>query len=163
MKRLPSPGTFATAAMLALVFFFSAFRPAEAFLDKTRFAAHLGIAYFCFHHWVMKPYQEQRFAPGAPHRTASLVKGGVALLFAVHEVRVAAKIARLSKDPLLQKLSGGVDSLTGSFAAVGQRLKGGQFSPNDVKALDSATSSVAADAAAGGTPIKDVPVAVPGA
>ncbi len=43
------------AGMFALALFVSAARPAHAFLDKTRFVAHLGVAYFCFHHWVLKP------------------------------------------------------------------------------------------------------------
>jgi len=162
MQSRQSTATRLAVAFLAFGLFLSAARPAEAFLDKTRFAAHLGIAYFCFHHWVMKPYGEGQFVSGAPHRTSALVKGGVALLFAVHEVQVAAKIARLSKDPLLQKLSGSVGTLTNSFASVGQRLKGGKFSPDDVKMLDSATSTVGAQAAAGGAPIKDVPVPIPG-
>jgi hypothetical protein len=135
---------------------------ADAFLDKTRFVAHLGIAYFCFHHWVLKPYEAGSFASGAPHRTSAIVKGGVALLFAVHEVKVSEKIAHNSKDPLLQKLDGGVASLESSFGAIGQRLKSGQFSPQDVAGLKTATTSVANDAAAGGATIKDVPVALPG-
>ena len=151
-----------TAGLIALALVFGAVSPAQAFLDKTRFAAHLGIAYFCFHHWVMKPYQEQQFESGAPHRTAAIIKGGVALLFAVHEVRVSSKIARNSKDPLLQKLSGGVDALMGSFGTVGQRLKSGKFSPDDIKGLDAATTSLGSAAAAGGAPIKDVPVPIPG-
>ncbi len=77
-------------------------------------------------------------------------------------MRVASKIARESKDPLLQKLSGGVTSLSESFGTIGQRLKSGQFSPDDVKRLVSSTTSLGSAAAAGGAPIKDVPVAVPG-
>ena len=49
--------------------------PSFAFLDKTRFVAHLGIAYFCFHHWVLKPYQQGAFAGGAPHRISTIIKG----------------------------------------------------------------------------------------
>ena len=92
------------ACALAAAMVAGAFAPASAFLDKTRFVAHLGVAYFCFHHWVLKPYREDAFAAGAPHRTAAIIKGGAALLFAVHEVRVAQKIAEKIKDPLLQKL-----------------------------------------------------------
>lgn len=135
---------------------------ADAFLDKTRFAAHLGIAYFCFHHWVLKPYQDGNFASGAPHRVATIVKGGAALLFAVHEVKVSEKIARLSKDPLLQKLDGGVASLATSFGAIGSKLRSGQFKPDEIDGLKTASDSVATDAAADGAKIKDIPVALPG-
>ncbi|MEO7040421.1 MAG: hypothetical protein ABI186_10370 [Candidatus Elarobacter sp.] len=162
MENRRSIRTGLAVGLIALALLVGAARPAQAFLDKTRFAAHLGVAYFCFHHWVLKPYQEQQFASGAPHRTSAIVKGGIALLFAVHEVRVSSKIAHLSKDPLLEKVAGSVDGLTGSFGSIGQRLKSGQFSPDDVKTLDAATTSVGAEAAADGAPIKDVPVPVPG-
>ncbi len=135
---------------------------ADAFLDKTRFVAHLGVAYFCFHHWVLKPYQEGALAQGAPHRVSTIVKGGVALLFAVHEVKVAQKIAATSPDPLLQKLNGGLTDLTSSFGAIGDKLKSGHFDPADIALLKGKTDAVSAGAAADGATIKDVPVPVPG-
>jgi len=162
VTAIPRIRTAAAAALIAVALLISAARPASAFLDKTRFVAHLGVAYFCFHHWVLKPYEQHAFDPGAPHRTSTIIKGGAALLFAVHEVRVAGKIAHMSKDPLLQKIAGGVDSLDGSFGAIGAKLKSGHFSPDDIKMLQTQTSSVGAAAAAGGAPIKDVPVAIPG-
>lgn len=147
---------------LIVTMFTSVISPSNAFLDKTRFVAHLGIAYFCFHHWVMNPYQQGNFNAGAPHRTASMVKGGIALLFAYHEVKVAEKVAQHSKDPLLQKLSGAMSGLSGSFASVGSKLKSGHFNPTDITSLATATGALGATAAAGGAPIKDVPVPIPG-
>lgn len=149
-----------TALVFAMLV--GAFAPASAFLDKTRFLAHLGVAYFVFHHWVMHPYQQGAFAQGAPHRTAAIVKGGVALLFAVHEIHVSEKIAQKSKDPLLQKLDAGIAGLENTFASVGQRMKSGQFNPQDVSSLGSQTGAVDSTAAANGAQIKDVPVAIPG-
>ena len=143
---------------LALALMVSTVRPSEAFLDKTRFVAHLGVAYFCFHHWVQHPFQAGAFQKGAPHRTATIVKGGAALLFAVHEVQVSEKIARKSKSPLLHKLDGKLVALAASFAAVGTALKHGQFKPSDVTGLQNSTEDVNADARAAGTPIKDVPI-----
>lgn len=136
--------------------------PSYAFLDKTRFVAHLGIAYFCFHHWVWNPYKEGKFNNGADHRTATMVKGGIALLFAYHEIKVSEKIAQKSKDPLLQKLAGAIPGMTGAFAGVGAKLKSGHFDPKDIEHLNGLTGSVASQAAAGGAIIKDVPVPVPG-
>jgi len=153
---------YAATFILLFALVAGAFAPASAFLDKTRFLAHLGVAYFVFHHWVMNPYRQGSFAEGAPHRTAAIVKGGIALLFAVHEVRVSEAIARKSKDPLLQKLNAGVAGLENSFASIGERMKGGHFNPQDVSALSSQTSGVSSEAAANGATIKDVPVAVPG-
>lgn len=149
----------AAALTLALVASFA--RPSNAFLDKTRFAAHLGVAYFAFHHWVLGPFQHGDFSNGAPHRTSSIVKGGAALLFAVHEVKVAEKIARNSNSPILHKLDGKIVGLAASFATVGSALKAGHFSPDDIKNLGSTTDSVSNDAAAAGEPIKDIPVAIP--
>ena len=149
---------FILAAMLMLALVAGFARPSNAFLDKTRFAAHLGIAYFCFHHWVLKPLGEGAFVSGAPHRTATIVKGGAALLFAVHEVKVAEKIAHNSNSPLLHKLDGKIIGLGASFAAVGASLKAGHFDPNQIKGLTSTTVAVSNDSAAAGEPIKDVPI-----
>ncbi len=149
-------------SLLVGTLFLASARPSEALLDKTRFVAHLGVAYFAFHHFVMAPYQQGLFASGTPGRTGKLAKGGIALLFAVHEVKVAQRIASKSNDPLLQKLDSGVAGLAGSFATVGSRMKSGQFKPEDVQGLNGMTQSVSSQAAASGAVIKDVPVAVPG-
>ncbi len=134
---------------------------ANAFLDKTRFVAHLGVAYFCFHQWVWKPYKAGAFESGVPHRTSTIVKGGVALLFAVHEVGVAKKIADRSNDPLLRKLDGNLATLTSSFGTIGQKLKSGSFDPKDIEGLNTLTGLVGTQAAADGATIKDVPVPLP--
>jgi hypothetical protein len=148
--------------ILAIAMLAGGTQPASAFLDKTRFVVHLGVAYFCFHHWVMAPYQAGAFAPGAPHRTSTIVKGGIALLFAVHEVHVAQEIAAKSNDPLLKKLNGEVVALSGSFLAIGQRLRAGHFNPSDIGELEGQAKSLGSDASANGVNIKDVPIAVPG-
>ena len=137
-------------------------RPSQALFDKTRFAAHLGIAYFCYHHWVSNPYREGKFTAGAPHRTASIVKAGAALLFGVHELKVANKIAHLSKDPLLQKLAGSVDNMTASFGSLGQKFKGGSFDNRDIDTLNGSYNGVDNNARAAKINVKDVPVSIPG-
>jgi len=136
--------------------------PAYAIFDKTRFALHLGAAYFAFHHWDLKPYQQGKFSAGAPGRTANMVKGGLALAFAAHEVSVARKVAHNSGSPVLQKLDAGLNNLSTEMSTLGGRLKGGNLNPADLKALDSDTQSLSAQSAAAGQPIKDVPVAIPG-
>lgn len=136
--------------------------PAYAIFDKTRFALHLGAAYFAFHHWDLKPYQQGKFSAGAPGRTASMVKGGLALAFAAHEVSVARKVAHNSGSPVLQKLDAGLNNLSTEMSTLGGRLKGGNLDSADLKALDSDTQSLGAQSAAAGQPIKDVPVVIPG-
>ena len=135
----------------------------HAILDKTRFVAHLGVAYYAFHHWVWTPYAIGRFKSGAQGRTLALVKGGAALLFAAHEVNVAEKVARNSKDPLLQKLDGSLAKLQGSFANVGNDLKKGNFNQADLENLNTQTTNLSdTSAASGGQPIKDLSAPIPG-
>jgi hypothetical protein len=161
LYAIPFVKRLVLAAALTVAIVTASLTPSQAFLDKTRFVAHLGVAYFCFHHWVLKPYQEGAFAGGAPHRISSIVKGGIALLFAVHEVKVAEKIAHASKDPLLQKLDGGLISLESNFASVGQKFKSGKFDPSDIAGLTGTTAAIQSQASSGGVTIKDVPVLAP--
>jgi hypothetical protein len=157
----PKRNRFVLAAALVAALFAGSFAPSYAFLDKTRFVAHLGIAWFAFHHFVWKPYQDGSFNNGAPHRVSSIVKGGVALLFAVHEVKVADKIAQTSSDPLLHKLDGALGGLQTQFSTIGSKLKGGNFDPKDIEGLNTATNGVGSAAASDGAPIKDVAVPIP--
>ncbi|HTW84082.1 MAG TPA: hypothetical protein VMD91_08460 [Candidatus Sulfotelmatobacter sp.] len=153
--------TSLSVGALALAMLVGTAAPSSAFLDKTRFVAHLGVAYFAFHHWVWLPYRLGAFQSGAPHRLSTIVKGGVALLFAYHEVRVAEKIAHDSKDPLLQKFDGALSGLEANFQAVGQKFKAGQFSPQDVASLGASTTSIKSLAQSAGLDIQDKPVPVP--
>ncbi|MBZ9711810.1 hypothetical protein [Deinococcus multiflagellatus] len=134
----------------------------HALLDKTRFVAHLGVAYYAFHHWVLAPYTAGKFASGASGRMGALAKGGLALLFAAHEVNVAGKVAHNSPDPLLQKLDGELAKVQGAFGEVGNRFKQGQFSEADVRALESATGALSQGSAAAGQPIRDIAAPIPG-
>lgn len=154
-KRLVLVSAFVAALVTG------SFSPSSAFLDKTRFVLHLGVAYFAFHHWVVKPYQEGAFASGAPHRISTIVKSGVALLFAYHEIKVAERIARTSSDPLLQKLDGGLTNLETSFATTGQKFKSGNFDPSDIASLSSVAGFVKGQASSEGVTIKDVPPPAP--
>src|SRR5436305_2821907 len=86
-------------------------RFARAESDNARFAGHLGVAYYCFHHGVSTPYQEGKFVTGAPHRTATIVRAGTTLLYAVRELKAAKDVASSSKDPKLQKLTHSLDSM----------------------------------------------------
>lgn len=137
-------------------------RPAYAVFDKVRFATDLGVAFFAFHHWVYKPYQQQAFVTGAPHRTKALVKGGVAMLFTLNRLKAANRVVHNTKDPALQRLGGMLDGLTSSFSTMGQHLKGGQYRPEAINSLNSSIDSLTSSAAASGIQVRDVPVAIPG-
>jgi len=158
LRTAPGTPKFALVFALAGAMLAGTFTPSYAAFDKTRFVIHLGIAYFAFHHWVWLPYKAGMYDNGAPHRISTTVKGGIALLFAVHEVQVADKIAKTSNDPLLAKLDGGLTALTTQFDSIGTKLKSGSFDPKDITSLNSAATGYSSQAAADGTVIKDVPI-----
>jgi hypothetical protein len=142
----------------------AALKPSYALFDKTRFATDLGVAYFCFHHFVYKPYKDGAFTAGAPHRTKALLKAGAALLFAMNRVKKADSIAHNSKSPTLQHIAGSLDRMTAAFGSIGQRFKGGQFDPKDIDTLNSSVGDVDAGAKAANISVKDVAVpSIPGA
>lgn len=134
----------------------------DALLDKTRFVAHLGAAYFAFHHWVWAPYRSGQFVSGAAGRSVRLAKGGAALIFAAHEVNVAEKVARNSHDPLLQKLDASLANLKNSFTNVGGRLKSGKFNDADLQNLNNAANQLSSQSAASGQTIRDIAAPIPG-
>ncbi|AZI42432.1 hypothetical protein EHF33_06435 [Deinococcus psychrotolerans] len=134
----------------------------HALLDKTRFVAHLGAAYFAFHHWVWAPYRSGQFAAGAAGRTVKLVKGGAALLFAAHELNVAEKVAHNSNSPLLKKMDGELTKLQASFSNIGSDLKQGKFNEADLQSLNDQTQQVSSASAANGQTIRDIAAPIPG-
>src|SRR5579862_1527863 len=136
--------------VLIATLFVGTLKPSYAIFDKTRFVLHLGAAFFAFHHFVYNPYKAGGFQTGAPHRTKALVKGGLALLFAYHEVKVAEDIAHKSDSPLLHKLVTPIDSMGAAFANVGRKLKGGSFDPSDVNMINDDVNMVGSGAAAAG-------------
>lgn len=87
-----------------------------AFFDKTRVIIHLAVAYGVFHHWVYKPWKAGNL--NLNHK-GNLIKGGLALLFAVHEVRKAINITSKSNSPLLQKLNTLLVGLGNKFQSLG--------------------------------------------
>ena len=162
MNMTRSRKTFLSFSLAAAMISATMAPASTAIFDKTRFVADLGIAYYCFHHWVSAPAKNGAFASGAPHRTASIVKAGGALLFAVNRVKAANKIAHTSKDKTLQKLSAGLDEMTSKFTSLGTKFKSGKMDAGDSKSLNDTFSNVDGEAKANKISIKDTPVAVPG-
>jgi len=90
-----------------------------AFLDKTRVVLHLAVAYGVFHHWVYKPF---RAGDISIHHPVKLVKAGLALLFAVHEIKVAYGITSTSSSPTLRKLNSVLSLSIKKFTSIGDRF-----------------------------------------
>ena len=147
-----------TTTMFALAA--APFSVSHALFDKTRFALHLGAAYYAFHRWDLQPFQKGEFSAGASGRVGNIVKAGAALLFASHEISVARKIASTSGSPLLQKLNAGMNSLSSEMTALGTQLKGGQLPTGGIEKLNADTEAFKTQAAAAGQPIKDVRAAI---
>ena len=133
-----------------------------ALFDKTRFAIHLGLAYFAFHHFVYSRYRQGAFKAGAPHRTRNIIKAGIALVFTAHELNVAYGIARKSNSGVLHALIKPLQGLVSTSQRVGDRLRGGQFSDAEVKNVINGANSFSSQATRNGISIKDIKVFVPG-
>ena len=131
-----------------------------AFLDKTRFLAHVGLAYFAFHHFVWARYKNHQLDL---HHKANLIKAGIALLFSYHELKVAYGIANKSNSKLLHALVHPLNVLIAQADSVGTSLKSGQFNAARLLTLNTAATTLQTQAAANGFAIKDIPVTVPGA
>jgi hypothetical protein len=129
-----------------------------AFLDKTRFLLHMGAAYFAFHHWVWTPYKAHKFDSGAKGRTTAIIKGGVATLFAYHELKVSYDIAKKSNSATLHAIIKPLDALVAAANSLGNSLKSGNFQPSAVNSFSGAADSIARSV--GG--IKDVSAPIPG-
>ncbi len=152
-------GLFALCAALST----SVMGSSHAETDKARFAARLGVAYYCFHHWVSNPYREGKFVGGALHRKATIVKSGTALLYAVRELKAAKQVAAAGKDTQVQSLVRSIDSMADSFDTVGRKFKSGKFTGADIDTLNGVFTTMDSSARAAKIEVKDVPITVPGA
>lgn len=162
-RQLPASSVKRRGTVLALALTLAACLagPSRAETDKARFASHLGITYYCFHHWISAPYREGKFVTAAPHRTATIVRAGTGLLYAVRELKAAKDVARASKDPQLQKLTHSLDSMADIFDTAGRKFKAGKFATTDVDALTGAFTAMDSSVRAAKIVVKDIPVSIP--
>ncbi len=121
---------------------------------KTKFVIHAGLAFGAFHRYVYKPFKAGKFSHPLTHKLA-VVKGGVAAIFAYHEVKVALKDAQSS--PLLSKLVSPLTALQTKLSALGSTLKRGKSDPTAIDSANSDVSAISAQSAKAGQPIKDQP------
>jgi hypothetical protein len=152
-----SPAAQAAPATIHMV------QPAMAranLFDTPRVIAHLAIAYGAFHHWVYKPYKAGKISLRHPIK---VVKAGLALLFAVHEIKVALKITRGAKSGPLHALNGVLTSMSARFQNVGTlfqkdpgSLTNGQLN-NSINGLNSQVNQ-----ANGILPVQDAPTGLLG-
>ena len=134
-----------------------------ALFDKTRFVLHMGFAYYAFHHFVWSRYKDGSFKSGAPKRIRNIIKAGIALLFAYHEVKVAYGIAQKSNSKTLHALISPLQKLGGAMSAAGTKFKKGQYSDSDVTSLNSSADGFQSLSTKNGYGFQDKAVPVPGA
>ncbi len=105
-----------------------------AAFDKTKFVFHLGAAYYAFHHFVYNPYKA-----GTLNRNhkVNLVKAGLALAFAYHEVHTAYTLAQGSHSRTLHLLTLPMSALANRFQALKSKISGGTYSAGDMSGLNS--------------------------
>jgi hypothetical protein len=127
-----------------------------AFLDKTRFLAHAGIAFFIIHHEYRR-YQQGYFSAGTPGRVRHLVVAAIALGFAVHEAKVAYGIAEKSHSKTLHVLASPFAALAATVDGIRGKFAKGQGSADDLATLNSTADGINSTASSNGFgDIKDV-------
>ncbi len=134
-----------------------------AFLDKTKFIAHIGVAYYAFHHFIYLRFKNGGFQSGAKGRIGNFVKAALAGAFAYHEVRVALGIANNGNSAILGKLVSPLNSLSAGFGSLLTKLQGKSATASDFNNLNSQATSFQQMAGSKGAGFNDIPVSVPGA
>ncbi|HZU11252.1 MAG TPA: hypothetical protein VFB58_00285 [Chloroflexota bacterium] len=132
------------------------------FLDKTRFLLHTGAAFYAFHHWVIRVWQQGGFKKGAKHRVSNIIKAGIATLFAAHELQVAYNIAKKSNSKTLHAIIAPVQKLLSIAQRAGSSLRHGNYNASDVQTMSHDVSSLASTAASAGIPIRDIVTPIAG-
>jgi hypothetical protein len=132
-----------------------------AILDKTRFLAHAGIAFFIVHHEYRR-YKEGYFNPGTPGRVRHLIVAAAALAIALHEAKVAYGIAQKSHSKTLHVLASPFASLAATIDGIRSKFAKGQGNAADLAQLNSTADGINSTAGSDGFgAIKDVPAPMP--
>jgi hypothetical protein len=125
---------------------------------KTKFVFHAALAFGAFHRWIYKPAKAGTLRhPFAHPLTAA--KAALAAAFVYHELKLA--LADAQADPTLSKLVAPITALQDKLHALAANVKSGGTSAGDAGGLDSAISSIKAQAASAGQPIAEQTPASP--
>lgn len=124
---------------------------------KTKFLLHAGLAFGAFHRYIYKPFRSGVFSHPFLHKL-SLIKAGLAAVFIVHELKIAAVDARSSK--LLSRLFSPLTAVAAKLGALRSAITGGSVNASDLGGVQSQLSSIGKTASSHGQTIQD---AVPSA
>jgi hypothetical protein len=106
-------------------------------LPTVKFVLHAGLAFGAFHRYIYKPFKAGDFSGGLFKHKLTVVKAGLAGLFAYHELKLAVKDAQAS--PTLAKLVAPVTALADKLKSIGSSVKGGN---PDAASLASANGDI---------------------
>ena len=119
---------------------------------KTKFLLHAGLAFGAFHHFIYEPVKAGDLKHPFSHKL-TLIKAGVATLFVVHELKLAAVDVKSSK--ILSTLFAPLTFVANKLSALKSSIVGGSANPADVTNLNGSLSQISATAASHGQSISD--------
>jgi hypothetical protein len=120
---------------------------------KTKFVAHMALAFGAFHRYIYKPLRAGAFKSGAPGRLKAIFKAGAAAVFAAHELKLAH--ADALSDSHLRPLAEKIEALFGRLGSLGSALKTGSLNPADIAGSAGAVNALGAASGGLGVAIKD--------
>ncbi len=120
---------------------------------KTKFVANAGLAAGAAYQWIVKPYRAGKFKKGAQGRTTTMVKAGLAGLFAYNRLKAAADNAK--GDPALAKavapLTAGIEKLKG----LDTKIRKGEADEGDIGAFQSVINDIKDAGKSAGAEVKN--------
>ncbi len=127
---------------------------------KTKFLLHTGLALGAIHRYIYKPLRNGALRRGAPGRLKVLLKGALAAIFAVHELRLAHNDA-LSSD-LLRPVANKIDSLGRKLSGLVAGLRSGTVDPAALLSASGAANALTSASSGIGVGIKDLSTSLGG-
>ena len=127
--------------------------PNVGHLPTVKFALHAGLAFGAFHRYIYKPFKAGSFSGGLLQRKLTLVKAGLAGLFAYHELKIAAQDAQAS--PILSKLLVPVTALADKLKTIGSSAKSGKPDTSSIASANDDVTSLSSLAQQAGVSMKE--------
>jgi len=131
-----------------------------AFLDKTRFVADLGVAFFCIHH-VYKNYKNGLYAKGANGRLRHIIVAGAVLAIAYNRLHAAYTTANGSSSATLHKLVAPLNAVLSKLSGQQANLAGGTFDTSSFQNMYSTADSFGKTATSNGYLYHDISIPLP--
>jgi hypothetical protein len=121
---------------------------------KTKFVLHAGLGAGAFYKFLYKPFKNGKFKKGAKGRIKSMLIGGGAALFTLHELKQAKKAAEGNKT--LCKLVAPINSLAAKLSGLGSGLKSGKLNTSAIDKAGTDFSSFTSKSGNLGAQIKQI-------